>query len=630
MFTLDTLVNFVSGLGTAKDKNTATAYTLVPLTDNQLSMSYRGDWVARKVVNIPAQDATSKWRSWQATKPQIEKLEELEKNFSIKRKVKSALVKARLYGGGALVMGFNEGNPAEPLDLERVTAGSLKFVHVVGRTEVQAGNINRDITSEFYGEPENYTVQPLNGSPVTIHPSRVVRFIGAEFPDINMAGGSQWGDSILQALDDAVKNVGLSSSGIAILLQEAKMDVVKIPNFMASISTKEYKDRLMERLSLANTAKGLLNTILMDKEEDWERITTSFAGLPDILKLYLLIACGAADIPATRFIGQSAAGLNATGEGDLRNYYDNIANVQTDDVGPPLTRLDEVLIRSALGTRDKAVWSQWNPLWQMDSVQKATVSKSKADAYKIDVDAMQIDPEVLGKARINQLIEDGTYPGLDQLIEESENEGLNEEDPAVKEQFQAGKGVQTGQENNSEETGSGEKNPEADKNENAETTDSEPRTLYVRRDVLNGGDIVAWAKAQGFETTLLADDMHVTIAFSRMPVDWMKMGQDWSCSEDGKLTVPPGGPRMVDRLGAQKEVAVLLFSSSTLCWRHESMKEQGATWDWPEYQPHITVSYKIPEGMDVSKLEPYRGVILLGTEIFEEVKVDWKNGIEEE
>jgi len=36
------------------------------------------------------------------------------------------------------------------------------------------------------------------------------------------------------------------------------------------------------------------------------------------------LASGAADIPMTRLLGQSPAGMNATGDGDMRNYYDRI------------------------------------------------------------------------------------------------------------------------------------------------------------------------------------------------------------------------------------------------------------------------------------------------------------------
>lgn len=157
------------------------------------------------------------------------------------------------------------------------------------------------------------------------------------------------------------------------------------------------------------------------------------------------------------------------------------------------------------------------------------------------------------------------------------------------------------------------------------TTNAKPRTLYVRRDVLNWREIDTWAREQGIETTLGAD-MHVTIAFSRTPVDWLKIGE--APGDKGQLIVPPGGPRLVERLGPNKEAVVLMFSSSELAWRHEDIKRCGASWDWPDYQPHITITYD-SANIDVSKLEPFRGEIKLGPEIFEEIDEDWKAKVEE-
>ena len=156
--------------------------------------------------------------------------------------------------------------------------------------------------------------------------------------------------------------------------------------------------------------------------------------------------------------------------------------------------------------------------------------------------------------------------------------------------------------------------------------DAEPRTLYVRRDILNAAEIIAWAKGQGFKTTLPADDLHVTIAFSREPLDWMKVGESWSFGDGkGNLTVNPGGPRMMERFG---KASVLLFSSSDLQWRHMAIREAGASWDHPEYQPHVTISYELDGDLDA--VEPYRGKIELGPEIFEEVDDDWQGGIVED
>lgn len=612
----DTLVNFVSRLGTSTDKNTYNRYGMTVLTAEQLETAYRGDWVARKCVDIPAKDATRAWRSWQAKDDQIERIEAEEKRLALQRKTRVALQKARLYGGAGMVLGMRDRTPERPLDVEAVREGDLLYVHVLSRLELKAGDLNRDLASPLFGEPAHYEVSSEKGV-VRIHPSRVVRFLGKELPDQRLYSDGWPADSVLQSVDDAVKNVGLTSSGVAALVNEAKMDVLKIPNFMQNIGTTEYKNRMLDRLSLVNTSKSLMSTILTDKEEEWQRITTSFSSLPDILKIYLLVACGAVDIPATRFVGQSASGLNATGEGDLRNYYDSVRSEQETETSPALERLDETLVRSTLGSRPPEIHYEWRSLWQMDDVQRASVSLSKAQAYKIDVDAGGINPEVLAKARLNQLVEDGTYPGLEDAMAEAEDDGVLEYDPEAQAQFAAAAAA------------SGKRDGDKDGIYN-ESADAEPRTLYVRRDVVNREEILAWAR-KWFDDPLV-DDLHVTVVYSRNKLDWAKIREDSGLSygpaapegvevPEGGMYVPPGGMRMVERLGRGGEAVVLMFTSSALCWRHESIEAGGASHDWPDYQPHVTIKVGgVSREEDLTKIEPYRGRIVLGPEIFEEVR----------
>jgi hypothetical protein len=158
----------------------------------------------------------------------------------------------------------------------------------------------------------------------------------------------------------------------------------------------------------------------------------------------------------------------------------------------------------------------------------------------------------------------------------------------------------------------------------------QPRSLYVSRKLLNADAVIKWAKGQGFDTTVPADEMHVTVLYSRDPVDWMKMGQSWDQSDDGKLKVAPGGPRMLDRFGSMKDAVVLLFNSSSLSWRHQDMISNGASSDYADYAPHVTLSYDVADDFDLSKVEPYQGELIFGPEVFAEINDDWKSGIAEE
>ena len=180
-------------------------------------------------------------------------------------------------------------------------------------------------------------------------------------------GEGFWGDSVLDSLMDAVMNVGVTSQAVAHMLQEASVDVIKIRDFLQSVRDDEYRKALIERFSLANIAKSSVNALILDADDEWGRMEQRFGGVRDVMMVYLLIASGAADIPATRMLGQSPTGLSATGESDLRNYYDNVHVRQTLDIEPAIMNLDRCLVRSALGDWPDGLSYEWKSLWQPDA-----------------------------------------------------------------------------------------------------------------------------------------------------------------------------------------------------------------------------------------------------------------------
>ena len=414
----DTFSNFLSGLGMpGRDKMTGHRYIKALWSRDQLEAAFQSDWIARKAISIPAQDSTREWRSWQAKALQIELLEATEKRLLLQRKLEEALVKSRLYGGACILIGV-EGSLEKELIPETVAKDGLKFIHVLAPHQLAVDNLVMDLASPYYGQPEFYFLQDANRvERIKIHPSRMVRLIGLDAPDALSNYG--WGDPVMQVIHDAVSAAGTVAQSIATLISEAKIDVIKIPGMTEIMSTDEGTTRMIKRFSEANVAKSVVNALIIDKEEEWQRVGTQFAGMPEILQMYLQIAAGAADIPATRFLGRSPAGLNATGDSDLQNYYDRIASDQAIRLTPALEKLDAVLVRSALGTLDPNIFYEWNSLWQMDEGQQSEIAKRKAEVSKLDAEAGLVPFEALARGRCNQLVEDGTYPGLEAAIEEA-------------------------------------------------------------------------------------------------------------------------------------------------------------------------------------------------------------------
>lgn len=144
-----------------------------------------------------------------------------------------------------------------------------------------------------------------------------------------------------------------------------------------------------------------------------------------------------------------------------------------------------------------------------------------------------------------------------------------------------------------------------------------PQPLYVSRqlEAASARELLHWAREQGIPGLEPASELHVTVLYSRTAVDWFDMGSDWQSDPAGRLRIPPGGPRAVEKFG--EDCIVLRFASSELKWRHDSMVERGASHDFEEYAPHITLAKDLgfdPAGIE--QLEPFQGELVFGPEIF--------------
>lgn len=602
---MDGFQNMVANIGTPRDKAAGATYRMVHRADEELIAAYRTAWLPRKIVDIPAQDATRRWRAWNADKKQTSIIEAEENRLGLQRVVRDALIAARLLGGAAIYIGTGEADVSRPLNPERIGSGGIRHLTVLARNHLRPSGMDTDPESPGFGRPAYYEMSSRTAGTVRIHPSRLAVFHGADLPiGAEGYGAEGWGDSVLQSCMDAIKGADGVAASAASLIYEANVDVLHIPRLMEMMGEPDGDTKVAQYLTMLGLTKSINGMLVLDAGDAsatddksggtrYERKGASFAGVGDIWDRFMQIASGAADIPATRLFGMSPAGMDATGDADLQNYAQKIGMLQATEITPALSALDECLIRSALGSRPAEIYYDWRPIWETTAKERAEIGKATADIVSVLSGTNLFPVETLQQAAANAMIETGALPGLEGAVDEH---GLDLFDPDEGDDLMA-------------------MTPEQRREQLRAVGDAEPRTLYVSRKVLNAADIIEWAKGQGFTTTLDVADLHVTVAYSRTPLDWMKVGETW----EETVEIAPGGPRLMEQFG---EARVLLFASSSLKWRHEGIKDAGASWDHPDYQPHITISYD-PQSPELAAVAPYTGKIVLGPEIFAEVDEDW-------
>lgn len=621
-----------SVLGAVGQRIGLTASTALPnVFTHQLAIAaYMCSGMMRKVIRVPAADRTQKWRDWQTTKETIALIEAEEKRLNLRAKVKHAEI-LRGVGGGALIM-ITAGQHHEELRPETIAKGGLVAVNVASRWEIQAKDFDLDLASPTYGEPRMFSVSG-NGQRHDIHPSRVICFRGDPVPHGVAVSTEEafWGDSKLLQVYQAVSRSDNAKEWFAALVRKAKLLRIGIPDLDQMDET-----RLNRRIEVIALGESSLNATVYrsaagtdDAGEKIDDYQISWAGIPEMMDNFDQAIAAVSDIPFTRLTGRSPAGMNATGKHDMDNWHDAVRDGQETETRPCLEKLDPVLLRSAGVADPSKVWWEWAPL-------DSPTEKEKAETFKILVDAIEklmltglVPEEAMARAVQNLLEERGDLPGLAdalKLLSEDERFGLNrgEPDDDDEDPSEIVNGERGGDPGLAGRGGSGSGPARRAANDALLVQDATPRTLYVQRKLLNAAEFIAWAKGQGFDSVTSADELHVTIAYSKTPLDWMKIeGEDWNQEKDGTIEIPPGGVRIVEALG-DKGAVVLLFTSSRLSWRHEQIIRAGASHDFPEYQPHVTITYAKPEGLDLAKVEPFRGRLRFGPEIFDLQTDGWR------
>jgi len=406
---LDSWINALTGLGGLRDK--LTYHQILPgvrLTDGALEALYDTDDIAAKIVDKLPRDATRRGFSLEfegdsddesatAMRALYAQLEDL----AVLPKLREAWIWARLYGAGAVYLGADDGLlPDEPLAEDKIV--EVRFLNVLRRPQLEVRKRYSDIHGPKFGQPELYAVRRADvrrdaALEVLIHESRLVFFPGALTARNVTQAADDWDNSVLQRAHDCLRQSASGWQSTAHLMSDASQAVLKIDHLSEIIATGG-EARLRARMEVMDMARSVCRAILVDAErEEFTRVATSFAGLPEILDRFMMRDAAAAEMPVALLYGRSAAGLNATGESDTRAWYDVIEDAQNDVLRPRLERVVRVFMLAKNGPTRGQEPENWKlsftPLWQPTEKESAETRKINGDTIATLVQAQVMLPE---------------------------------------------------------------------------------------------------------------------------------------------------------------------------------------------------------------------------------------------
>nr|DAM97578.1 MAG TPA: Portal [Caudoviricetes sp.] len=388
---LDAFTNVLARLGAGTPNLLeGTEYSLQRLSRdfNQLNALYRESWIIRRIIDVIPSDMLKNWITiTSGIDPDVEK----KLSISLRRtqlidKLKRGMQWGRLYGGalGVMLVKHQGYNLSQPLRLDWIMPGDFAGLLIFDRWNgVNPSNeLIEDISDPDYGYPKYYTVtDPAGGGSVKIHHSRVIRFTGNTLPFWEEIAEMQWGASVVESVFDELKKRDNVSWNIAQLTFMANIRVLKMQDLgqLLAATDSESQAELLRTLEAQNMLLNNMGMQVMDAADGLETHQYTFGGLADCYQQFIMDISGAAEIPVTKLFGRSPSGLNATGESDLQNYYDMIAEKQEAVLRPILNKVLPPFIISTIGSLPEDFDFDFDPVAEPTDKERADLAKCGTD-----------------------------------------------------------------------------------------------------------------------------------------------------------------------------------------------------------------------------------------------------------
>ena len=386
-----------TGYGQANMMN-ATRYPLTRLSQNYMLLNslYRNNWLVRNVVRTIPQDALKNGHRYESDIDQekIDKLKKMEVSIKLRPQLKRGLNWGRLYGGaiGLMMLVGQEKILHEPLDLDDIMPGDFKGIQIADRWSgvFPLDSLIHDIGSAENGLPEFYEFRNADDTVVAkVHHTRVVRFTGHDLPAWESQAEQHWGASIVEDIYEELTKRDNTSANIASLIFLANLRIYKMAGYdaLAGGSTAAAKNDLYQLMSAINRTMNSNSLTVIGEDDEFQTFAANFSGLNEIYESFMMDMAGACQIPVTKLFGRSPAGMNSTGESDMRNYYDVIEGYQEDHLRPVLEKLLPVLCMSTLGEVPDDIEVVFNPIYTPSEKETADLVKGRIEALNLIMDS---------------------------------------------------------------------------------------------------------------------------------------------------------------------------------------------------------------------------------------------------
>lgn len=289
------------------------SYELITLLPYTLSYAYKQYGFLRTAIDQPIEDAFSRGVQLETETLSADELELLQQTMQDNddwEAIKDTYKWGYLFGGGILIADTGQKSD-KPLNKKALQNNRLEF-----------------IASDRW---ESTMIDPVAGAEDSnflfheqvINNSRTSLALGMNAPYYVRMRLQGWGLSFFeQCLPPIVQY--LKSQGVMLeLLDEAKIDVLKISQLSTTLMSNGGTSLIKRRVDIAAQNKNYKSMLVMDSQDDYQQKQLQMSGLADFNREIRTMICAYLKIPESKIWGIGASGFSS-GQDMLENYNTRI------------------------------------------------------------------------------------------------------------------------------------------------------------------------------------------------------------------------------------------------------------------------------------------------------------------
>lgn len=269
-----------------------------------------------------------------------------------------------------------------PLVIEdlKISKGDLEYIQNIEPVWYYPIQFNTiDPFSKWFYEPELYTVMGT-----TIHSTRITKMIYGELPNMLKPMYKFNGMPLTELLVPYVLKFQQTYNEIAAIIRRYNLTVLKT-DLEALIgsdpdSAMKAASSLAIRLSMFNQLRDNKGVLGISGDEEVQQLQMSLTALDKLLSQFIELAAVTSGVPATKLYGTSPQGMNATGEFEMRNFYDRCSSLSERMERPWITQVLKLAQLNIFGKIDENITFQFGKLEESNKVEDSQIQLNNSNA----------------------------------------------------------------------------------------------------------------------------------------------------------------------------------------------------------------------------------------------------------